>query len=357
VSTVDLATLEGGLLAGERGALSRAITLIESNRPRHQEQAEELLNRLMPRTGGSMRVGVTGAPGAGKSTFIECLGTMLTGRGHRVAVLAVDPSSGVSGGSIMGDKTRMERLGVDPNAFVRPSPSAGSLGGVASKTRESMLACEAAGFDVVLIETVGVGQSETAVADMTDFYLALMIPGAGDELQGIKRGLLELADMIAVNKSDGEMLSEARRALATYKAAVHMAGTGGDWEVPVVACSAQTGDGIDELWGMIAARLGELRTDGRLETRRRAQMLGWMWSSVDARLRALTRGLAGSDPRLASIVERVRRGGVLPPIAARAFVGALVAGAEGIGERADSSPPGGEPIGSVAPAGTERGAR
>jgi LAO/AO transport system kinase len=351
VSRVDVASLEQGLLAGQRGALSRAITLIESNAVRHQEMAEELLDRLMPRTGGSMRVGITGAPGAGKSTFIERLGTMLTGRGHRVAVLAVDPSSGVSGGSIMGDKTRMETLSVDPNAFVRPSPSAGSLGGVASKTRESMLACEAAGFDVVLIETVGVGQSETAVADMTDFYLALMIPGAGDELQGIKRGLLELADMIAVNKSDGEMLGEARRALATYRAAVHMAGGGDDWEVPVVACSAHTGDGIDDLWDRIAGRIGALRADGRLGERRRGQMLRWMWSSVDDRLRALARSEAAADPGRTDLVGRVERGAVLPPIAARAFVCSLFASAH------DSThSPVGVPIGASASSGPERGA-
>jgi LAO/AO transport system kinase len=324
VSTVDLATLERGLLAGERGALSRAITLIESNASRHQEMAEELLDRLMPRTGGSVRVGITGAPGAGKSTFIERLGTTLTARGHRVAVLAVDPSSGVSGGSIMGDKTRMERLSVDPNAFVRPSPTAGSLGGVASKTRESMLACEAAGFGIVLIETVGVGQSETAVADMTDFYLALMIPGAGDELQGIKRGLLELADMVAVNKTDGEMLTEARRSLATYRAAVQMAGAGGDWEVPVVPCSAVTGEGVGKLWDTIEARVGALRADGRLETRRRAQMLRWMRSAVDDRLRAIARGGERTGGDRAAIVGRVESGGVLPPIAARAFVDSLL---------------------------------
>ena len=351
MSGVDLVTLETGLLAGERGALSRAITLIESNAPRHQALADRLLDRLMPHTGGSMRIGITGAPGVGKSTFIECLGTMLTGRGHRVAVLAVDPSSGVSGGSVMGDKTRMERLSVDPNAFVRPSPAAGSLGGVASKTRESLLACEAAGFDVVLVETVGVGQSETEVAGMTDFYLALMIPGAGDELQGIKRGLLELADMIAVNKSDGEMLGEARRALATYRAAVHMVGVDGDWEVPVVACSARTGDGVAALWETICGRLGVLRGDGRLEKRRRTQMLRWMWSSVDERLRALARADIESDSTRAGIVARVELGRVLPPVAARAFIDAMFSGS-----RNDTGSPVGSPAEPVSVAGTQRGA-
>ncbi len=352
MSRVDLASLEKGLLAGDRGALSRAITLIESNAPRHQEAAERLLDCLMPHTGRSIRVGITGAPGSGKSTFIECLGGMLTARAHRVAVLAVDPSSGVSGGSILGDKTRMERLSVDPNAFVRPSPSAGSLGGVASKTRESMLACEAAGFDVVLIETVGVGQSETTVADMSDFYLALMIPGAGDELQGIKRGLLELADMVAVNKSDGEMLAEARRALATYRAAVHMSGGDEDWTVPVVSCSAHTGDGIAELWETIESRIGALRSDGRLEARRRAQMLRWMWSAVDDRLHAISRSGIGEDPTRAQIIERVASGGILPPIAARAFVDAVCLGIRNESQRSDD-----EPAGPVAFSGSEGDAR
>lgn len=322
---VDLDALEAGIVAGERGVLARAITLIESHSPRHQAAAEELLNRLMPRTGGSLRVGITGAPGAGKSTFIERLGTMLTAGGKKVAVLAVDPSSGISGGSILGDKTRMERLSADPNAYIRPSPSAGSLGGVAAKTRETMLACEAAGFDVVLVETVGVGQSETAVADMTDFFLALMIPGAGDELQGIKRGLLELADMVAVNKADGETLAAAKRAVAEYAAAVRMTHEAGDgWSVPVLACSARTGEGIGPLWERIEDRLGTLRRDGRLEARRREQMLRWMWSTLDDRLRQAARegGPAAVRERL---VARVREGSVLPPVAARELAEALLA--------------------------------
>lgn len=321
----DLDSIEKGLLAGERGALSRAITLIESGARRHQEDAERLLDRMMPHTGGSMRVGITGAPGAGKSTFIECLGMMLIERGHRVAVLAVDPSSDVTGGSIMGDKTRMERLSVHSNAFVRPSPSGGSLGGVASKTRETMLACEAAGFDIVLVETVGVGQSETAVADMTDFYLALMIPGAGDELQGIKRGLLELADMVAVNKAEGEHAHEARRAVAAYSAAVRMAsGDDPDWTVPVVSCSARTGEGVEALWDKIEGRLRALKEKGRTEQRRRAQMLRWMWTAVDDRLREAARHAPHATSERERATGRVARAEVLPPIAARELVEALL---------------------------------
>lgn len=329
MSAVDLSTLEAGVLGGDRGALSRAITLIESHASRHREPAERLLNRLMPHTGGAIRVGITGAPGTGKSTFIERLGLMLTGRGRRVAVLAIDPSSGVSGGSILGDKTRMERLGVDRNAFVRPSPSGGTPGGVAGRTRETMLACEAGGFEVVLIETVGVGQSEAAVADMTDFTLVLMIPGAGDELQGIKRGLLELVDMVAVNKADGEMANAARKAVATCRAAARMAvGSGGEhrgsWSVPVVACSAHTGEGIADLWATIEGRIGAMRASGELEQRRCGQMLRWMWSAVDEELRSIARAAAG-DGSHAALVDRVERGELLPPVAARRFVEALFA--------------------------------
>src|SRR5450631_2961934 len=209
----DLARLEHGIRAGERAVLARAITLIESKRADHQKSARQLVQDLLPLTGKAVRVGITGAPGVGKSTTIDALGTCLTGRGHEVAVLAVDPSSARTGGSILADKTRMARLSADPKAFVRPSPAAGTLGGVAAKTRETMLLCEAAGFDVILVETVGTGQSETAVADMTDFFLALMLPGAGDELQGLKKGIVELADMVAVNKADGDNIARAKLAV------------------------------------------------------------------------------------------------------------------------------------------------
>src|SRR5438874_11052455 len=220
--TPDLANLARGVRAGERGVIARAITLVESRRSDHQKAARRLVQELLPLTGKAIRVGITGAPGVGKSTTIDALGTFLTGKDHKVAVLAVDPSSARSGGSILADKTRMPRLSGDANAFVRPSPSSGTLGGVAAKTRESMLICEAAGFDVVLVETVGIGQSETAVADMTDFFLALMLPGAGDELQGIKKGLVELADMIAVNKADGDNVKRANITAADYRGALHI---------------------------------------------------------------------------------------------------------------------------------------
>ncbi len=275
-----------GVLAGDRALLGRAITLIESNRERDFAFAEELLTRVMPQTGGGCRVGITGVPGVGKSTFIDTLGTYLTDAGHRVAVLAVDPSSGVSGGSILGDKTRMPRLGVDGNAFIRPSPSAGMLGGVARKTRETMLICEAAGFDVILVETVGVGQSETVVAEMTDFFLALMLPGAGDELQGIKRGLLELADMLVINKADGDNEPAAKRAAREYANALHFTRPADPaWLPPVKTCSAKENTGIDEVWQTIADRHADLRKLGRLDEKRRQQRLGWLHSLIDEQLR------------------------------------------------------------------------
>src|SRR5687767_7242293 len=232
--------------SGDRAALARAITLMESRRPDHREAARALLQELMPRTGKAVRIGITGVPGVGKSTAIDTLGSMLTEKEHKVAVLAVDPSSTRTGGAILGDKTRMARLAVDPNAFIRPSPSSGTLGGVAAKTRETMLLCEAAGFDVILVETVGVGQSETAVADLTDFFLVLMLPGAGDELQGLKKGIVELADMIAVNKADGDNIARAKRAAAEYRAALHILNPRSTtWSPPVVTYSALTGDGIE----------------------------------------------------------------------------------------------------------------
>ena len=251
-ATPDIATLARRLRDGDRAMLARAITLIESKRADHQNKAHQLVQELLPDTGKAIRVGITGAPGVGKSLTIDTLGTHLTGQGHRVAVLAVDPSSTRTGGSILGDKTRMARLAIDDNAFVRPSPSSGTLGGVAAKTRETMLLCEAAGFDVVLVETVGIGQSETTVADMTDFFLALMLPGAGDELQGIKKGLVELADMIAVNKADGDNVKRATTAAAEYRAALHiLTPRSPNWTPPVLTYSALTGNGIAELWEQV----------------------------------------------------------------------------------------------------------
>src|SRR5450432_1353502 len=243
-----------GIRDGDRATLARAITLIESKRADHRKNAHHLVQELLPLTGNAVRLGITGAPGAGKSTTIDVLGTFLTSKGHKVAVLAVDPSSTRTGGSILGDKTRMARLAIDPNAFIRPSPSSGTLGGVAAKTRETILLCEAAGYDVLIVETVGVGQSETTVADMTDFFLVLMVAGAGDELQGIKKGIVESADMIAAIKDDGDNIARAKLAAADYRSALHiLVPQSPNWSPPVMIFSALTGDGISELWSQVMA--------------------------------------------------------------------------------------------------------
>src|SRR5918994_396822 len=266
--------------SGDRAALARAITLMESRRPDHREAARALLQALMPLTGRAVRVGISGVPGVGKSTAIDTLGGRLTARGHRVAVLAVDPSSTRTGGAILGDKTRMARLAADPNAFIRPSPSSGTLGGVAAKTREAMLLCEAAGFDVILVETVGVGQSEIAVADLTDFFLVLMLPGAGDELQGIKKGVIELADMIAVNKADDAGM-KAKAAAAEYKAALHiLAPASNTWTPPVLTISGLTGQGLDDLWARVLDHRRRLEATGELPAKRRAPGTKRMWGLV-----------------------------------------------------------------------------
>jgi LAO/AO transport system kinase len=298
----DIASLARSVRSGDRATLARAITLIESKRADHQRKAHALVQALLPDTGQAIRVGITGAPGVGKSTTIDTLGTYLTGKGHQVAVLAVDPSSTRTGGSILGDKTRMARLAVDEAAFVRPSPTSGTLGGVAAKTRETMLLCEAAGFDVVLVETVGTGQSETAVADMTDFFLALMLPGAGDELQGIKKGLVELADMIAVNKADGDNLKRANAAAAEYRAALHILNPRSPhWTPPVVTCSALTGKGIAELWDRIREHRESMTSTGELADVRRRQQVKWMWSMVEERLL----GRLKSDPALRARLPQI----------------------------------------------------
>jgi LAO/AO transport system kinase len=274
-----------GVRGGNVAILARTLTLIESSSPRHQPLAEQVLTQLLPYAGQSVRIGITGVPGVGKSTFIEAFGLHLVGRGLRVAVLAVDPSSGISGGSILGDKTRMPKLSTNPAAYIRPSPSAGTLGGVARKTREAMLICEAAGYQAVLIETVGVGQSETVVADMTDCFLALMLPGAGDDLQGIKRGLLELVDVIAVNKADGAMQSAAELAAGQYRDALHSLAGRADNPPTVLTCSALHRQGIDVVWEIIERRQQRLRATGQLAERRRRQNLRWMWSLVEDQLR------------------------------------------------------------------------
>jgi LAO/AO transport system kinase len=309
----DLARLQRGIRAGERAVLARAITLIESKRADHQKVARQLVQDLLPLTGRAVRIGITGAPGVGKSTTIDALGTYLTGHGHKVAVLAVDPSSTRTGGSILADKTRMARLAADDNAFIRPSPSAGTLGGVAAKTRESMLACEAAGFDAILVETVGIGQSETAVADMTDFFLALMLPGAGDEIQGLKKGLVELADMIAVNKADGDNLARAKAAAAEYRAALHiLTPRSSNWAPPVVTYSALTGDGIADLWAQATAHRDRLSATGELAARRREQQVKWMWTMLDDFWRARIAAEPKLKAKLPQIEAAVAAGEITP---------------------------------------------
>src|SRR6516225_5946779 len=298
----EIGALIDGIRAGKRAVLARAITLIESRRLDHQKAARTLVQELLPDTGKAMRVGITGVPGAGKSTTIDALGSYLTARGHRVAVLAVDPSSVRTGGSILADKTRMARLAADPNAFIRPSPTAGTPGGVAAKTRESLLLCEASGHDVVLVETVGAGQSETAVADMTDFFLVLMLPGAGDELQGLKKGIVELADMIAVNKADGDNLKRAKAAAAEYRAALHILNPRSpNWSPPVVTYSALTGDGVAGLWASVLDHRDRMTKAGELDARRREQQVKWMWAMLEDRVFARLK----SDPALKAKLPRI----------------------------------------------------
>lgn len=271
-----------GVKDNNRLSLARTITLIESTLSTHQDIARRVINELLPLTGKAVRLGITGVPGAGKSTFIESFGTMLTELGYRVAVLAIDPSSTRSGGSILGDKTRMEQLAVNDMAFIRPSPSGGSLGGVARKTRESMLICEAAGFDVIIVETVGVGQSETTVASMVDFFLVLQISGAGDELQGIKKGVLEVADAIVVNKADGDNVTRAKLAKRQYETALHLVTpTSPNWAVPVMTCSAMEKTGLQEVWDTITNHKQIMTATGELEAKRREQAMSWMWFLVN----------------------------------------------------------------------------
>ena len=309
VPASDTTTLARRVRDGDRALLARAITLIESKRADHRKQAHTLVQELLPLTGKAVRVGITGAPGVGKSTTIDTLGTYLTNQGSKVAVLAVDPSSTRTGGSILGDKTRMARLATDDKAFIRPSPSSGTLGGVAAKTRETMLLCEAAGFDVMLVETVGIGQSETTVADMTDFFLALMLPGAGDEVQGIKKGLVELADMIAVNKADGDNLQRAKAAAAEYRAALHiLTPRSVNWTPPVVTYSALTGNGVAEFWSKILEHRERMTATGELAQVRREQQVKWMWSMLDQRVYERLHTDAGLRARLPKIEAQVAEG-------------------------------------------------
>jgi LAO/AO transport system kinase len=324
ISSADVARLARGIRAGDRAVLSRAITLIESKRADHRRSAAALMQALVGTTGKAVRVGITGAPGVGKSTTIDALGTMLTMQRRKVAVLAVDPSSRRTGGSILADKTRMARLANDANAFIRPSPASGTLGGVAARTRETMLLCEAAGYDVVLVETIGVGQSESAVADMTDFFLLLMLPGAGDELQGLKKGVVELADMIAVNKADGDNVARAKAAAAEYRAALHiLTPRSANWSPPVLTYSALTGEGVAALWAHVLDHREKLTAAGELASRRAEQQVKWMWAMLEERLFAPLRSDRAIKAALASIEAEVAAGTLAPAAAVDKIVGIL----------------------------------
>ena len=323
ISSTELASLLDGVRNNDRAALGKAITLVESNSPNDRQAAQELLTSLLPDTGGAHRIGISGVPGVGKSTFIESFGLQLVVNGHRVAVLAVDPSSSISKGSILGDKTRMEKLAASDSAFIRPSPTGGSLGGVARKTREAILVCEAAGYDVVLVETVGVGQSETAVAEMVDFFLVLKLAGAGDELQGIKRGILELADLIAINKADGDNLQAAELARAEFGRALGILRSEEVWQPKVVTCSGHTGAGLEEIWEIVTEHHDLLSGNGELEKHRNRQLLGWMWSLVDEGLRAAVREHAQVADTLAALEEDVLEGRTTPTAAAEKILDAF----------------------------------
>lgn len=306
-----------GVLKKKRAMIAKSITLIESALPAHQKLAQNIIDGLLPYAGNAIRIGISGVPGVGKSTFIESFGMMLIDEGHRVAVLAVDPSSSRSGGSIMGDKTRMEKLALQPNAFIRPSPTSGTLGGVAKKTRESMIICEAAGHDVILVETVGVGQSETAVASMVDFFLVLMLAGAGDELQGIKKGILELADAIVINKADGNNIERAKEARAEYESALNlMESKSAVWSVPVLTCSALTLYGLEEIWKAILDHRQKLTEAGELAEKRRLQAIDWVWSLVENGLKERFFKNPKVKDQLPAIVDAVEKEKTTPTAAA-----------------------------------------
>ncbi|TKD00928.1 methylmalonyl Co-A mutase-associated GTPase MeaB [Polyangium fumosum] len=323
---LSLDAYERGVRERDRAVLAQAITLVESRDETDAALAQALLTRLLPATGGARRVGVTGVPGVGKSTFLDEFGMRLLSRGKRVAVLAIDPSSSISGGSILGDKTRMARLSLEKEAFIRPSPSGLTPGGIARRTRETMLLCEAAGFDVILVETVGVGQGETAVSDMVDFLLVLALPGAGDELQGIKKGVLELADAIGVNKCDGEGALRARTALHDLRAALrYLPRRRPSWKARALAVSGLTGEGLDALWDVVEEHRQALEASGELAAMRAEQQRSWMWSLITERLERWFRAHPEVERRLAGIEADVVAGRMTPPVAADELFAAFTA--------------------------------
>ena len=313
----SVASLAEGVLQGDRAKLGQAITLVESSKAEHRRLADQLLGLLHGNSGVAHRIGVTGLPGVGKSTFIDQFGTNLTQEGRKVAVLAIDPSSNRTGGSILGDKTRMSRLAVDPNAFIRPSPAGKALGGVTRTTRETILLCEAAGFDVIIVETVGVGQSESAVADMVDFFLVLLLPGAGDELQGLKKGLIELADLIVINKADGNLASRASATAADYRAALHiLRAPDAAWQPQVLKISGLQNEGLEELWAAIKRHRDVMQGSGAFDAKRRDQAVAWMHAMIENRLRGVVHDNGEVRSRLDTLEGEVRAGKKPPAIAA-----------------------------------------
>lgn len=318
---IQEAQLASPLLSGDRAALARAITLAESTRPDHQQQAQTLLSAILPHTGGSMRIGITGTPGVGKSTFIEAFGLHAIERGHKVAVLAVDPSSARTGGSILGDKTRMARLSQSENAYIRPTPASGMLGGVARRTREAILLTEAAGYDVIIVETVGVGQSETEVAEMVDLFMLLLQPGSGDELQGIKRGIVELADLMVVTKADGDLATQAKRVQSDYASAIRMlTPQGAPWTPEVLACSALTGTGIEGVWDRAGEYMRHMEKAGLLKARRSRQARSWMWKEIREQVMEKFLAQPGLEQKVRNLEARVANLELAPTQAARLAV-------------------------------------
>lgn len=326
------AAILGPAGAQQRRAMAKAITLLESTRADHRAQADALLTELLPRTGQSFRLGISGVPGVGKSTFIEALGLYLIAQGHRVAVLAIDPSSTVSGGSILGDKTRMEHLSVHPQAFIRPSPSSGTLGGVAAKTRESLLVCEAAGYDIVIVETVGVGQSETAVAGMTDMFVLMQLPNAGDDLQAIKKGVMELADLVVINKADIDpdaatraqaQITSAMRILGQHGRADHAHHDQSQWQPQVLQLSALKGEGLERFWATVTRYRDLQDAAGRIADRRRHQALAWMWERIEGGLRQAFRQSPAVRALLPKMTQDVEQGRIAASTAARQLLDAM----------------------------------